>query len=691
MKEAQLTPAPPLPRPKLDPRLATLVGLGAEAFAPAGLGSLEQHTPREGDLRRGGPLAFLRGGRRDEVLEVALVQFAAAPERRQEVPPSVPVFLRTRSAAAFDRLAGSGVRIISRARTIATADVALDRIRDLELDEEVVSIEWTGAFQPAMEGSGPPDARAACAAIGLDPDRFGDLDGRGCVVGVVDVEGIDFYHPSFVSRSGRTRLLSIWDQRATPKGEFQSGVERGPGDLGVVHRRSAIGLEIAPQQLRPNDVVDHRPIKGSHGTQTAGLVVGNGDDRPDARGVAPGADLVFVNTFGSGPGTLGAMTELADAIAFVVAEAEAQGKPCVVNISLGDDLGPRDGTSPVERFIDELLEAPGRAIVIAAGNARAKKRHVTATLGDGDSATFSLRVAPRNTERAVVEIWYQAGAEPHTALSVEIEAPGDGGVSPLIEPDGIPRAFDAGDTRVLVCSTAPYPGSTNGMIRIELLPGDPADGLLAGSWRLHVRARGRGGAVHAWVDHRYIHWENASDTLTLTTPATARRAIVVGAYDAEKDGEACFSGRGEDRGGVVRPDVLAPGVSLVTSWAASTVRYIQTACGTSVAAPLVSGAAALVLQRAGAISAEQVRAEILSSTKPAAGGSRTLWVAALSAPEAQPTERAAAPVVPVVARAERAPTALPRLRPREAAQIIEGYHEILRRRGEGRRGAGRPR
>jgi subtilisin family serine protease len=716
MKQVQLT-AVPRSRSKLDPRLATLVGLGVEAFTPAGLANLERAdlentTPRDpSGLLRAGPLAFLR--RRRGGFEVARVPPAgpgAAP--RTEVPLEVPVFLRTTSRAALDRLAASGIRLISRATTIATADVRLDQLPALEADDEVIAIEWTGAFRPLSEGAGAGVQRGACAAIGLDPAQLGNLDGRGCVVGVVDVEGIDLYHPCFVTSRGRTRLLALWDQRATPgEGLSQSRVERGPGGFGVVHRRDAIGLEISPHQLMRHDVVDHRALKGSHGTITSALAVGLGEDRPDARGTAPGADLVFVSTFGSGPGALGAMTELADAIAFVLAEADALGKPCVVNVSLGDDLGPRDGTSPVESFIDELLEIEGRAIVIAAGNSQGKKRHAAAMLQGGETVSFGLVVAPRNTERAVVEIWYEAGEEAFSGLSFELEAPGDGGRSPAIEADGIPRAFDAGTTRVLAISMARHPGPAssgkrNGVIRVELLPPAPGGALLAGTWRFHVRAlagrfapssapssevrvpppadpraQGRGGAVHAWVDHRYAHWENASDSLTLTTPATARKAIVVGAYDAETDDVACFSGRGEDRGGLRRPDVLAPGVSLVGAWAESPVRYIASANGTSVAAPIVAGVAALIFQQAAAkLSASVVRERVLELTRPTAGGQRTVWLADLAASPvvtASPERVAVLPAEVGPRPAERrSQRPLPRVRPADAAQIIQGRYKI---------------
>lgn len=680
----------PRARAKLDPRLATLVELGVEVVAPGELERFQAEVDEGAPLhrqRREGSLAFLRGGLRShDQLEVALPQgvgFAAAA-RRTVSPPSVSVFVRARSSDALDRLACSGIQWISRARTIATADLPLARVAELEADDSVVAIEWTGAFRPQGEAGG---ARGGCAAIGLDPDRFGLLDGRGCILGVVDVEGIDLYHPCFVDCHGRTRLLALWDQRAVPADSmFLDAHERGPGGLGVVHRREAIGLEISPHQLLRSSVVDHRAIKGSHGTLTSALAMGLGEDRRDARGVAPGADLVFVSTFGSGPGALGAMTELAEAIAFIVSEADARKVPCVVNVSLGDDLGPRDGTSPIEQFIDELLETPGRGIVVAAGNSHGKGRHAEMRLDPGATASFDLCVAPRNTERAVVEIWYDAVEGPGGLLSLEVEAPGRGGQSPAIEPDGIPRAFDSGSTRLLILSSPHYPGPAdsrrnNAVIRVELAPVESGEALLAGTWKLHLRAKSRAVIAHAWVDHRYAHWETPSDSLTLTTPATARRALVVGAHDEGRDGAAWFSGRGVDRGGVEKPDLLAPGVTLVGAWAESTVRYIDSANGTSFAAPLVAGTAALLFQKLGErLSAGDLREEILALTRSTGDGARTLWVADL--PARPPVSTATYGEARCAARAAEGAVPggrlLPRMQPRDAAQIVQGVYQIFR-------------
>ncbi len=291
MEHVELTHSPRA-RAKLDPRLATLMELGVEIVAPGELERFEAeveagNSPKR--IRREGMLAFLRGGLpRHEQLEIALPAGtgSAGAAHRTVLPASVSVFVRTTSSAALDRLAISGFQWISRARTIATVDLPLARIAELEADESVVAVEWTGAFRPQGEGR---NMRGGCAAIGLDPERFGALDGRGCIVAVVDVEGIDLYHPSFVDSRGRTRVLTLWDQRAVPaESAFLDAVEHGPGGLGIVHRRDAIGLEISPHQLVRSSVVDHRAIKGSHGTLTSALATGLGEDRPAARGVAPG-------------------------------------------------------------------------------------------------------------------------------------------------------------------------------------------------------------------------------------------------------------------------------------------------------------------------------------------------------------------------------------------------------------------
>jgi|GEM_PF-4403680 len=79
---------------------------------------------------------------------------------------------------------------------------------------------------------------------------------------------------------------------------------------------------------------------------------------------------------------------------------------------------------------------------------------------------------------------------------------------------------------------------------------------------------------------------------TVTCPGNSRGAVTVGAWDGE-NGVAKFSSRGPTLDGRIKPELVAPGVN-VLSFAPG--GGFQLASGTSMSAPHVSGGAALILQ-----------------------------------------------------------------------------------------------
>jgi len=94
---------------------------------------------------------------------------------------------------------------------------------------------------------------------------------------------------------------------------------------------------------------------------------------------------------------------------------------------------------------------------------------------------------------------------------------------------------------------------------------------------------------------------------TITSPGDAEYAITVGAID-NNNTIAGFSSRGPING-ISKPDVVAPGVNIVTY----SINGMKTMSGTSMATPFVSGLAALLLQQNDSRTPDEIKGIITDS------------------------------------------------------------------------------
>jgi len=176
--------------------------------------------------------------------------------------------------------------------------------------------------------------------------------GKDVIIGILD-SGIYFEHDDFKNADGSTRIKYIWDQNVSsptnPPSPYNFGNEWSWIDI---DNGSCNHVEPSSQQ--------------GHGTTVTGTAAGNGLATGTNKGVAPESDIIVVAVDYYGTDFL---SNILDAIDYVFKKADALGKPCVINTSLGTYTGSHDGLDLTAQMIDALLEErPGRVLVSAAGN-----------------------------------------------------------------------------------------------------------------------------------------------------------------------------------------------------------------------------------------------------------------------------------------------------------------------------------
>jgi subtilisin family serine protease len=518
--------------------------------------------------------------------------------------------------------------------------VPLGRMSALGNHPMIRYIEAGRTLSPALDTS-VPETRAN--TVHQSPRN---LRGNGVIIGVIDVGGLDFTLDDFRKSDGKSRVLFLWDQRLTP----QTG-ELSPTGFGYGVEYDNAKLNSAISSSNPFSTVRHKPSPGSHATHVASTAAGNGRSK-DASfpankfiGTAPEADIIFVEAgTETGIGSFTDSVRVAEAVAYIYQRAQALNRPCVINMSLGQNGGSHDGESIVERAIDRLLETPGRAFVCAGGNEHVFRGHASGTLATGATRTLRWKVggglplpgiigAGVDRTRNEMEVWYSSQDEFH----VSVTSPSGTKVGPVRPGETVNKSLPGGTT-VFIDSIRFSPLNGDSQIYIEVNPGSGT--VPSGEWQVVLTAASsRVGRFDAWIerdardkdnsfaDQSFFVGTDFDPVMTLGTPSTGRRSIAVANYDHRTESPSSSSGRGTTRDGRAKPEVAAPGTRIVAAHSlggranpsGGTFPMRLPMSGTSMASPHVAGIVALMLQRNPKLTAAQIQKTLIAGTRKVAG------------------------------------------------------------------------
>ena len=533
----------------------------------------------------------------------------------------VDVFIRGNVSKASIESLGGVVRTI--VGEIITAKVPVSKLRAIADLPGVQYVQASMPCKPTLDIS-TSNSMSDSNFLGIDADAVqSTYDGTDVIVGVVDT-GIDWDHGDFIDDTDSTsRILYIWDQTLTPQG----GESNPSGyDYGVEYTKSQIDDEI---DGTPTGFVRERDTEG-HGTHVAGIAAGDGSDTDGDepagkyKGVAPDADLIIVKTdFYS--------THIVDGVNYIISKAQSLGRPVVVNLSLGRQYGPHDGTSEFETAISSFC-GTGKMVVVSAGNKKGKEIHAEGVYS-GSSVSTSFYV--KSGAKVGIDIWHDGG----DGYTCTVQGPG---VGPISANHG--QYISSSSISIWNATSTPPNGDNEIVIHITNPP--------VGSWSITLSNRNPSsgsGEFDMWIyepsdpsEGSAYFTSNVSEDEIVGEPGNAQNCLTVGSYNTkyEWDSEngfhywyeppitladiSSFSSEGPTRDGRLKPEIAAPGKGIVSSlstdstvdvsWIVKDGRHCIKR-GTSMAAPHVAGAVALIYDKYPSASVSQVRNWILNTAR----------------------------------------------------------------------------
>ena len=545
-----------------------------------------------------------------------------------------------RLLTAFVRIDGNaaevlrqyGCKELARVGDISIAAIPLSKLGTLSCGRQVKRIETGRRCSIQMDTTRlVVNAEKVYTGEGL-PQSY---TGRGVVVGVQDI-GFDLTHPNFYSADmSQYRIKALWDQ-----------LSRDTIGSTLYVGRDYVGRE-ALLKLR-------HPIDGetqTHGTHTAGIAAGSGAEGNGAispyRGMACDADLVLVDNAADNaslidPRDYYKFTYATDALGFkyIFDYAERMHQPCVINFSEGSSQDFHGYDQLYYELLAKLI-GPGRIIVSSAGNDGARNSYIHKNIGKeragafimGNEKRFSCTAKSKQTFTFRVSVYDNVASPQIVDIStVNVCNAQDslltdsllvGGKKYIWRVLAYPNSYDARETAYDFQISSPSKLGDSPQVSLQVMGRDADIELYRMSGYMFPHSLD---PVLDAGDCRYTIFSPSSSPDVICVGSTSYRTQFVNylgekkVYDSGQKGiRSSFSAMGPTLDGRIKPDVMAPGQNIISSYSTffinnpknvnasvkSDVRHFEyngrtyawnANAGTSMSAPVVTGAIALWLQ-----------------------------------------------------------------------------------------------
>ena len=518
----------------------------------------------------------------------------------------------------------NGIRVISQLGEIISARARRGALKNIWSDKKVLSVKAprylsVSPSDDIIESLSGEVLLNQTTGLSRREELIDAPTGQKVYIGIADW-GFDYTHPNFINKDGTTRFSTIWDQGEVYDGHNKYG-------YGTIYTSDEINDALRTDN--PFETLGYHPSRGgwfkngTHGTHVLDIAAGNGNIGES--GIAPESRLIAVHlAAGKIPEqfSLGDSVRVFESIAFI--DEFAGNNPLVYNFSVGNHGDAHTGNTLLEQAIDILVnEKPGRAFVQSTGNYYGAKCHTNGTLTPGKPKNLNWIVDKADYTPNELEIFYNSKDKikasldyPENDLLIETTA---GQNKPIVIDDEL-----IGN----IYHRVNEPNSGKNHIDIFLYPNAPP-----GIWKVKLFGE-------SIIDGRYFSWierdggtkycqsrfdeMQAKKTHTTGTVANGFYNIAVGAYD-ENDSEkyiAPFSSSGPTVDGRIKPDLVAPGVNIQAAKSSSgeessSQGELTIKSGTSMAAPHVTGALALLFEMAPEpLTIQETKSILLSSVDP---------------------------------------------------------------------------